>query len=61
MEINIPCPRRGSGSVGCLQREKISATIMLHSGVPLLREVLPPAFRVTLTEYGFVPVAEVGL
>ncbi len=61
MEINIPCPRGGSGSVGSLQWEKLSAAVMLYSGVPLLGKELPPAFGVALTENGFVPVAEVGL
>ena len=61
VEINIPCPRGGCGLVGSLQREKLSSTVMLHSGVPLLGIEPSSAFRVSLPENVFAPVAEVRL
>ena len=61
VEIDVPCPRGGCGLIGSLQREKLSSTVMLHSGVPLFRVEPLAIFRVSLPENVFAPVAEVRL
>src|SRR5215510_2127683 len=61
MEIDVPCPRGGCGLIGGMQREKLSSTIVLHSGVPLFRVESSPVFCVPLPENIFAPVAEVRL
>jgi hypothetical protein len=61
VDIDIPGPGGGCSLVGGLQREKLSSTVVLYSGVPLFGVQASPVFRVPLPKNVFAPVAEVCL